>query len=566
MSIFVLNVLAAAFIYIWYNSKTIGYHTSFYIVLTSLLISNYLIFYDLFNYWLFRTEYEYTLFLWSEIGNNLNVPFSLNISFYSLMLSFVMINGSLFVFWFTYIDLWDDKEGLDFIVILGFFVCFMLVLIFSNNLIVFYLGWEGIGITSLLLIAFWGERLKATKASFKVFAINRIGDFFMLVSFITIILSLNDSNFDTLNYNTWMVVLGWDRLGYTKFDLIEFLGVVIVLSGCVKSAQFGFHLWLLEAMEAPLGASSLMHSSTLVMAGLSYIYKLHNYVLISSNAVYIMIWFGIWSAFISSFVACFQYELKTILAYSTISNMGYMFIVLGLNGLYEFVIILVFHAYLKIFLFLVIGAIIMYCDGCQDIRHMGGLFIYIPGLFLFYFIASLCLTGLPYWSGYYYKAGILRVHYTNNPGYWYTESYIFTSFLFTFVYTTRIGYFVFFGAKNGQKKIYKNKKTHLSIFTSYLVLIFIILHTSTFWNIYANLLLHDRYNLLSTRFLIICYPIIFSPVAHTGTYYFYWLIYMIILSYFFVYRILLNAYDPGYNKAWWNWFIFINLLFICYIL
>jgi NADH:ubiquinone oxidoreductase subunit 5 (subunit L)/multisubunit Na+/H+ antiporter MnhA subunit len=95
-------------------------------------------------------------------------------------------------------------------------------------------------------------------------------------------------------------------------------------------------------------------------------------------------------------VACFQYELKTILAYSTISNMGYMFIVLGLNGLVEFIIILIFHAYLKIFLFLIIGMIIMYCDGCQDIRYMGGLFLYIPGIFFFYLIASLCLMGLPY--------------------------------------------------------------------------------------------------------------------------------------------------------------------------
>lgn len=467
MSLIALTILTTACTFTWLNIKKLGYHLITRIIISSLFISMALIFFDLTELWYNDASITYNLFLIAELGNQLNVSFSFTINFFNVLLAFVMVSGSLFVVAFTYVDLWDDKEGSNFIITLGFFILFMLILIFASNLIVFFLGWEGISITSLLLVSFWGERLKALKATFKIFAINRVGDFFMLLSIITIALFFNDITFETLNLEVHTALHSYIVIDGFKIPVSEILGVLIVFSGCVKSAQFGFHMWLLEAMEAPLGASSLMHSSTLVMAGLTYIFKLHSFVMVSVYAVHLMIIFGALSACIGSILACFQYELKTILAYSTISNMGYMFVILGLNGVEEFFVVLVLHAYLKIFLFLIIGGIIMYNEGNQDIRFMGGLLKYAPFLAFVYFVASLCLSGLPYWTGYYYKSGIIKVVYTYSPDMWHGDLFVLISFFFTFLYGFRVGFYVFLGQKNGQKKIYKSNSTPIILIGVY---------------------------------------------------------------------------------------------------
>mmetsp|Transcript_30332 Transcript_30332/g.29984 ORF Transcript_30332/g.29984 Transcript_30332/m.29984 type:complete len:160 (-) Transcript_30332:72-551(-) len=159
-------------------------------------------------------------------------------------------------------------------------------------------------------------------------------------------------------------------------------------------------------MEAPLGASALMHSSTLVIAGLVLCFKLSVLIELSVISQVIMLLMGAFSSLYASFIAIFQFELKVIMAYSTISNMGYMFILFSIAAYKEVLIVMILHAYIKIYLFLVVGAIMLHCNGMQDLRFMGGLFSYIPALWVSYFIASLGLSGLPFLSGYYYKLEI----------------------------------------------------------------------------------------------------------------------------------------------------------------
>ena len=149
-------------------------------------------------------------------------------------------------------------------------------------------------------------------------------------------------------------------------------------------------------MEAPLGASALMHSSTLVVAGLVLIYRLSVFIELSSISQVLMFILGSLSATAGALLACFQYELKVIMAYSTISNMGYMFLLFALGAYYEVIIVMVLHAYIKIFMFLVVGGIILHCNGSQDIRWMGGLLSYIPVLWVAYVAGGSCLIGLPY--------------------------------------------------------------------------------------------------------------------------------------------------------------------------
>ena len=149
-------------------------------------------------------------------------------------------------------------------------------------------------------------------------------------------------------------------------------------------------------MEAPLGASALMHSSTLVVAGLVLIYRLSIFIELSTSSQCIMFILGALSATAGSLLACFQFELKVIMAYSTISNMGYMFLLFAIGAYYEVLIVMVLHAYIKIFMFLVVGGIILHCNGNQDIRWMGGLLTYIPALWVAYVVGGSCLVGLPY--------------------------------------------------------------------------------------------------------------------------------------------------------------------------
>jgi NADH:ubiquinone oxidoreductase subunit 5 (subunit L)/multisubunit Na+/H+ antiporter MnhA subunit len=211
-----------------------------------------------------------------------------------------------------------------------------------------------------------------------------------------VLATFGDTDFLTINSLVNLLMFKRQFLNVDAFWLCELLGVMLVLGGCVKSAQFGFHIWLLEAMEAPLGASALMHSSTLVVAGLALIFKLQTLIELSGTSQLLMFWLGVFSALFASFVACFQYELKPIMAYSTISNMGYMFILLALGAYREVILIMVLHAYIKIFLFLVVGGIMLHCNGCQDLRWMGGLHLYIPTLFTAYTVGGVCLVGLPF--------------------------------------------------------------------------------------------------------------------------------------------------------------------------
>ena len=432
---------------LYFVFRFIGYRGVFYIGFMILLISFFIEFYLLVDLWVSGSIKHNSYFFWGGFSTNNLIVFDSISDIFTKTISFVLLSGSLLVYYFSYYDIWDESYGSEFLITLGLFISFMYILINSGNLIVFYLGWEGIGITSLFLVNFWGNRIRAVKASFKIFTINKLGDFFIIILIISLITLLGDINFFTISstltlfYSKSIAILD----GYPY--LLEFLSIVLVLSGVVKSAQLGFHIWLLEAMEAPLGASALMHSSTLVAAGLILITKLYIIIDISLIGRLLLFAFGILSAVIASFIACFQYELKSVMAYSTISNMGYMFVLLSLGAFKEMLLIFIFHAYIKIFIFLTVGGILIHCNGCQDIRWMGGLLAYMPLHWGSFFVCSLCLIGLPFWTGYLCKNFILSAicNYTLIlRGGWFL---ILVSFFFSFFYVSRVLFFIFFQVK-----------------------------------------------------------------------------------------------------------------------
>jgi NADH-quinone oxidoreductase subunit L len=306
-----------------------------------------------------------------------------------------------------------------------------------------------------------------------------------------------------------------------------------------------------------------MHSSTLVVAGIYLLLRLIIFVEQSwLLSVWLIIW-GAWTATFAAFIACFQYELKIILAYSTISSMGFMFFLIGLHAYYEALIYLIVHAFIKIFLFLVVGAIMLHCSGCQDVRWMGGLLNYIPFLWITYLSGAVGLAGLPYWSGYYCKSTVWNaVLYLND--FWSAIIFIILlNSLFTYLYLLRLGILIFKGLKLGHRSIYRVRWQSLFIVIFFNILLFVVLYGGSIW---TSLL--EIYN-ISWHLGWNSYFNLFYNLQGELTYWGWWgLNFIYILFFIFIYLFL--SLNTTINKywlyKWWLITLIFNIFIIIYVL
>lgn len=553
MLVFCLVTLSSGCLFAHLYHKYLGFKGVFYLIFSILFINALILSYSIYSLWLFNENYLISLFEWINLGNNLLVYFTLRVDSLNLSLVFVMSSGGLFVFWFVFIDMWDDKENFSFFINLGYFLMFMMLTVSGGNLFTFYLGWEGIGIMSLVLVSFWSERVRSLKATYKIFLITKIGDFFVLILLCWLLLITNECDFYNLNlFSAFFIYLPL----YTQLSL----GFLLLLAGSVKSAQLGFHIWLLEAMEAPLGASALMHSSTLVIAGIVLIAKL-NYLItiniITLSSAYLL---GLVTACAGALIACFQYELKVIMAYSTISNMGYLLLLLVTASYNEFFFLLVIHAYIKIFLFLIVGAIILHANGCQDIRWINQLSIYNPTLFGCLFLGLVNLSGLPYSSGYFCKQGILLSSgwtVFSLPSF---DIILCASYLFTFVYNFRLFFLLTFNPKLGHTSLFKKKNFFLSILINFLSLLVPLIFFKLFINIFNDF----AYEYYSINFYIFFIQQNFYNHSPILLHYFLWIfVYFIFFGLIYV-LLTVNLSVNFFNK--WYLLLLCFYLFFFYIL
>jgi len=472
-------VWGSVIIYSWLLLWVLGYHGVFLIIIISLGGVSYIISWELYEMWAGDMCRFYEMFNWIEVGNFIMVDGGIISDLLSLILVVIMGWGSFVVLGFVYIEMWEDKEGANFAIELMIFLLFMVILVAGSNLFVFYLGWEGIGLTSLFLINFWSERVRSFKAVFRVFVINKFGDFGVVVGICILAGLLGDVDFWFLEGA--VVLLLQQDLAVGWIELVDIISLAFVVGGGVKSVQFGFHIWLIEAMEAPLGASALMHSSTLVVAGIILVIRMNNLINLSNLGVTLCLIWGAWTTLFSAVVACYQYELKVVLAYSTISSMGFIYCLLGLGALYEAVLYLVIHAFIKIFLFLVIGVIMLYCRGCQDVRWMGGLLTFTPVLWVFYVGGSISLGGLPYWSGYYCKSAAWGVLVYFNNTWVGIRLVILLSMIVTYVYLGRLGWLIFMGERRGSSFIYRVYWVAWCTYISLGLLLGVVLYGGSMW-------------------------------------------------------------------------------------
>lgn len=299
---------------------------------------------------------------------------------------------------------------------LSFFTFAMLALVTAPNLLQLFFGWEGVGLASYLLIGFWYEKPSANAAAMKAFIVNRVGDMGLVLGICAIFMI-----FHTVDYNTLFISLSAfaehsiDRptLSYLgcQVDVLNMIGILLFLGAMGKSAQLGLHTWLPDAMEGPTPVSALIHAATMVTAGVYLVARMSPLYELAPLARDVICLIGALTALFAAIVAVTQNDIKRIIAYSTCSQLGYMFFAAGVSAYGAAIFHLVTHAFFKALLFLGAGAVIHAMSDEQDIRRMGGIRLLIPKTYMMMWVGSLALAGIPFFAGYYSKDAILEAAY-----------------------------------------------------------------------------------------------------------------------------------------------------------
>ncbi len=339
----------------------------------------------------------------------------------------------------------DDRQPL-FFAELSLFTFAMLTLVTADNFVQMFFGWEGVGLASYLLIGFWYHRPSANSAAIKAFVVNRVGDFGFALGIFAIFYVFRDVNFDTVfaaareKQALMLPVFGYQEDALTVICLLLFMGAM------GKSAQFLLHTWLPDAMEGPTPVSALIHAATMVTAGVFMVARLSPLFELSPFALWVVTLVGATTAFFAATVGVAQNDIKRVIAYSTCSQLGYMFAALGLRAYSAGIFHLFTHAFFKALLFLGAGSVIHALHGEQDLRKMGGMRRAIPFTFAMMLAGTLALTGFPYTAGYFSKDAIIEVaHASHAPGAEYAFWALIVAAFLTSFYSWRLVFMAFFG-------------------------------------------------------------------------------------------------------------------------
>ena len=348
----------------------------------------------------------------------------------------------------------QDPHLARFMSYLSLFTFFMLILVTADNFIQLFIGWEGVGLCSYLLINFWFTRIQANKAAIKAMLLNRFGDFSIIIALMLIFTNFKAIDFATVSSLTPFFSTKTINFLNFNFSLITTCCLLLFVGAIGKSAQLGLHTWLPDAMEGPTPVSALIHAATMVTAGVFLITRSFFLFEHSSFALTIVLIVGILTSFFASSVGILQNDLKRVIAYSTCSQLGYMIFACGLSNCSVSVFHLTNHAFFKALLFLGAGSVIHSVSDEQDMRKMGGLRNLIPFTYSMILIGSFALIGFPFLSGFYSKDLILEIAYGNYTTLGYLSYFLGTiGVFFTSFYSTRLLYLTFLSKPMGHKKI-----------------------------------------------------------------------------------------------------------------
>lgn len=390
---------------------------------------------------------------WIESGS-FAVDWALRVDVLTAVMLIVVTWVSTVVHFYSVGYMSHDEHKPRFMCYLSLFTFFMLMLVTSDNLLQLFLGWEGVGLCSYLLIGFWYKKPEANAAAIKAFLVNRVGDFgFALGIFATYVL------FDSIQFDT--IFAAAPSMGMAKLTFLghEFhaltLICVLLFIGCMgKSAQFGLHTWLPDAMEGPTPVSALIHAATMVTAGVFLAARCSPLFELAPVAKEVMTVIGALTAFFAATVALTQNDIKKVIAYSTCSQLGYMFFACGVGAYAAAIFHLMTHAFFKALLFLSAGAVIHAVDGEQDMRKMGGLWNKIPITYSYMWIGNLALAGIPFFAGYYSKDIIIESVFASGSGVGRFAFFMgLTAAVLTAFYSWRLLFMTFHGKPRASKEV-----------------------------------------------------------------------------------------------------------------
>lgn len=426
----------------WAFAKRVSHSLAILGVLIS-TIGSYILFY--------KVQYQGLTFdgawyTWLAVGDQ-SFAIGLLVDKLSSIMLVVVTSVSLMVHIYT-IGYMAEEEGYSrFFSYISLFTFMMLVLVLSNNFVQLFFGWEGVGLVSYLLIGFYIKRESAIFANLKAFLINRIGDFGFLLGIGLILTYTGSLNYSTVfaNLQNFAAV----TMPGTTWDLITVICVLLFMGAMGKSAQFPLHVWLPDSMEGPTPISALIHAATMVTAGVFMVARLSPIYNMSHTALAIIIYAGGINCLFLGILGIVQNDIKRVIAYSTLSQLGYMAVALGCGAYSIAIFHLLTHAFFKGLLFLAAGSVIVSLHHEQDMRNMGGLSRYMPISYITMLIGSLALAGIPPFAGFFSKDMILEaatlVWHLGLPGGNFAVFTVYTSVIVTAIYSFRLIFMTFHG-------------------------------------------------------------------------------------------------------------------------
>jgi NADH-ubiquinone oxidoreductase chain 5 len=385
------------------------------------------------------------LFRWID-SESLNISWGFNFDSLtvSMLIPVLIVSSLVHVYSIGYMS--HDPHNQRFFSYLSLFTFMMIILVTANNYLLMFVGWEGVGICSYLLVSFWFTRIAANQSSMSAFLTNRVGDCFLTIGMFAILLSFGNIDYSTV----------FSLAPYVSEDVVTVVGICLLIGAMAKSSQVGLHVWLPMAMEGPTPVSALIHAATMVTAGVYLLMRSSPLIEYSSTVLLLCLWIGAITTVFSSLIGLFQQDIKKVIAYSTMSQLGMMVIAVGLSSYNVALFHLVNHAFYKGLLFLGAGAVIHAVADNQDFRKYGGLRPFLPLTYSVMLIASLSLVAFPFMTGFYSKDFILESAY----GQFYFSStvvYFIATIgaMFTTLYSVKVLYLTFLTNPNGPLVNYK---------------------------------------------------------------------------------------------------------------
>ena len=399
-------------------------------------------------------RFNETLYTWMVVGG-LKMEIGFLVDGLTAMMMVVVTFVSLMVHIYT-IGYMEEDEGYNrFFAYISLFTFSMLMLVMSNNLLQLFFGWEAVGLVSYLLIGFWYKRPTAIFANMKAFLVNRVGDFGFILG-----IGLIVAYADTLNYTEVFArtaQLATLTFPGTEWMLVTVICICLFIGAMGKSAQFPLHVWLPDSMEGPTPISALIHAATMVTAGIFMVARMSPVFELSDTALNFVLVIGAITALFMGFLGIIQNDIKRVVAYSTLSQLGYMTVALGASAYSVAVFHLMTHAFFKALLFLAAGSVIMALHHNQDIRWMGGVRKYMPITWITTLLGSLALIGTPLFSGFYSKDEIIMaVHASTLPGAGFAYFAVMAGVFVTAFYSFRMYFLVF----HGKERFDQNPDAH----------------------------------------------------------------------------------------------------------